>query len=93
MDGGHPIHTTMQNILREFQIQKGLDKRTEIPDLGFQNLLVHREIEAKKGLEDFPFIDIMYTDFPEIFLEVDLISNQATCASTSRIVAFIKSKG
>ena len=48
------------------------------PDLGFQNLLVHREIEAKKGLEDFPFIDIMYTDFPEIFLEggFDFESNQ-----------------
>ena len=39
------------------------------PDLGFQNLLIHREMEAKKGLKDYPFIDIMYIDFPEIFLE------------------------
>ena len=48
---------------------KGIGQAYRNPDLGFQNLLVHREIEARKGLEDFPFIDIMYTDFPEIFLE------------------------
>ena len=57
---------------------QGLGQAYRNPDLGFQNLLVHREIEAKKGLEDFPFIDIMYTDFPEIFLEggFDFGSNQ-----------------
>ncbi|MEC8609062.1 MAG: hypothetical protein VXY42_01000, partial [Candidatus Thermoplasmatota archaeon] len=48
---------------------QGIGQAYRNPDLGFQNLLVHREIEAKKGLNDYPFIDIMYTDFPEIFLE------------------------
>ena len=57
---------------------QGIGQAYRNPDLGFQNLLLHREIEAKKGLEDFPFIDIMYTDFPEIFLEggFDFESNQ-----------------
>ncbi|MGB1986230.1 MAG: hypothetical protein ACPHS8_07265, partial [Candidatus Poseidoniaceae archaeon] len=48
---------------------QGIGQAYRNPDLGFQNLLIHREIEAKKGLKDYPFIDIMYTDFPEIFLE------------------------
>ena len=57
---------------------QGIGQAYRNPDLGFQNLLIHREIEARKGLEDFPFIDIMYTDFPEIFLEdgFDFKSNQ-----------------
>ena len=48
---------------------KGIGQAYRNPDLGFQNLLIHRGIEAKEGLKEFPFIDIMYTDFPEIFLE------------------------
>ena len=48
---------------------QGIGQAYRNPDLGFQNLLIHREIEARKGLKDYPFIDIMYTDFPEIFLE------------------------
>ena len=48
---------------------QGIGQAYRNPDLGFQNLLIHREIEAKKGLKDYPFIDIMYIDFPEIFLE------------------------
>jgi len=48
---------------------KRLGQAYRNPDLGFQNLLIHRGIEAKEGLKEFPFIDIMYTDFPEIFLE------------------------
>ena len=48
---------------------QGIGQAYRNPDLGFQNLLIHRGIEAKKGLKDYPFIDIMYTDFPEIFLE------------------------
>jgi len=48
---------------------QGIGQSYRNPDLGFQNLLIHREIEARKGLKDYPFIDIMYTDFPEIFLE------------------------
>ena len=47
---------------------KGIGQAYRNPDLGFQNLLIHRGMEAKKGLNDFPFLDIMYTDFPEIFL-------------------------
>ena len=47
----------------------GVGQAYRNPDLGFQNLLIHREMEAKKGLKDYPFIDIMYIDFPEIFLE------------------------
>ena len=47
----------------------GIGQAYRNPDLGFQNLLIHRGMEAKKGLKDYPFIDIMYTDFPEIFLE------------------------
>ena len=37
------------------------------PDLPFQNLLVHRQIDAKIGMEELPFIDILYIDFPELF--------------------------
>ena len=48
---------------------QGIGQAYRNPDLGFQNLLIHREMEAKRGLKDYPFIDIMYTDFPEIFLE------------------------
>ena len=48
---------------------QGIGQAYRNPDLGFQNLLIHREMEAKKGLKDYPFIDIMYIDFPEIFLE------------------------
>ena len=48
---------------------KGIGQAYRNPDLGFQNLLIHRGMEAKKGLNDFPFLDIMYTDFPEIFLQ------------------------
>ena len=48
---------------------QGIGQAYRNPDLGFQNLLIHREMEAKKGLNDYPFIDIMYIDFPEIFLE------------------------
>jgi len=48
---------------------QGIGQAYRNPNLGFQNLLIHRAIEAKKGLKDYPFIDIMYTDFPEIFLE------------------------
>ena len=48
---------------------QGVGQAYRNPDLGFQNLLIHREMEAKKGLKDYPFIDIMYIDFPEIFLE------------------------
>ena len=48
---------------------QGIGQAYRNPDLGFQNLLIHREMEAKKGLKDYPLIDIMYTDFPEIFLE------------------------
>ena len=48
---------------------QGIGQAYRNPDLGFQNLLIHREMDAKKGLKDYPFIDIMYTDFPEIFLE------------------------
>ena len=48
---------------------QGIGQAYRNPDLGFHNLLIHRGIEAKKGLKDYPFIDIMYTDFPEIFLE------------------------
>ena len=48
---------------------QGIGQAYRNPDLGFQNLLIHREMEAKKGLKDYPFVDIMYIDFPEIFLE------------------------
>ena len=47
----------------------GIGQAYRNPDLGFQNLLIHRATEAKKGLKDYPFIDIMYIDFPEIFLQ------------------------
>ena len=59
------------------------------PDLGFQNLLIHREIEAKKGLEDYPFIDIMYIDFPEIFLEAgfDFESNEPVLLQAASLLS------
>ena len=69
-DGWWPSHS--QNDAEYFariSNPQGIGQAYRNPDLGFQNLLIHRGIEAKKGLKDYPFIDIMYTDFPEIFLE------------------------
>ena len=68
---------------------QGVGQAYRNPDLGFQNLLVHREFEAKKGLEDFPFIDIMYTDFPEIFLEseFDFESNQPVLIQAASLLS------
>ena len=68
---------------------KGIGQAYRNPDLGFQNLLVHRELEAKKGLNDFPFIDIMYTDFPEIFLEggFDFESNQPVLIQAASLLS------
>ena len=50
------------------QNPQGVGQAYRNPDLSFQNLLVHRELDANKGMEDFPLIDIMYVDFIEIFL-------------------------
>ena len=46
-------------------------------------------MEAKKGLNDFPFIDIMYTDFPEIFLEggFDFESNQPVLIQAASLLS------
>ena len=68
---------------------QGIGQAYRNPDLGFQNLLVHREIEAKKGLKDFPFIDIMYIDFPEIFLEggFDFESNQPVLIQAASLLS------
>ena len=49
------------------QNPQGVGQAYRNPDLPFQNLLVHRGLEANKGMEDFPLIDIMYVDFIEIF--------------------------
>jgi len=51
------------------QNPQGVGQAYRNPDLTFQNLLVHREMEANKGMGDFPLIDIMYVDFIEIFLK------------------------
>ena len=45
----------------------GIGQSYRNPDLSFQNLVIHRHKCAKLGMEDFPFIDVMYTDFPELF--------------------------
>ncbi len=50
------------------QNPQGVGQAYRNPDLPFQNLLVHRELDANKGMEDFPLIDIMYVDFIDIFL-------------------------
>jgi len=50
------------------QNPQGVGQAYRNPTLSFQNLLVHRELDANKGMEDFPLIDIMYVDFIEIFL-------------------------
>jgi hypothetical protein len=51
------------------QNPQGVGQAYRNPDLSFQNLLVHRELDANKGMEDFPLIDIMYVDFIEMFLK------------------------
>ena len=51
------------------QNPQGVGQAYRNPDLSFQNLLVHRGLDANKGMEDFPLIDIMYVDFIEIFLK------------------------
>lgn len=68
---------------------QGIGQAYRNPDLGFQNLLIHREIEARKGLKDYPFIDIMYTDFPEIFLECgfDFESNEPVLLQAASLVS------
>ena len=68
---------------------QGIGQAYRNPNLGFQNLLVHREIEAKKGLREYPFIDIMYTDFPEIFLEggFDFDSNQPVLLQAASLLS------
>ena len=68
---------------------QGIGQAYRNPDLGFQNLLIHREIEAKKGLNDYPFIDIMYTDFPEIFLEdgFDFESNEPVLLQAASLLS------
>ena len=68
---------------------QGIGQAYRNPNLGFQNLLVHREIEAKKGLKEYPFIDIMYTDFPEIFLEggFDFDSNQPVLLQAASLLS------
>ena len=68
---------------------QGVGQAYRNPDLGFQNLLIHRELEAKKGLKDYPFIDIMYTDFPEIFLEggFDFESNQPVLIQAASLLS------
>jgi hypothetical protein len=45
----------------------GIGQAYRNPDLPFQNLLVHRQIDANIGMEELPFIDILYIDFPELF--------------------------
>ena len=50
------------------QNPQGVGQAYRNPDLSFQNLLVHRELDANKGMADFPLIDVMYVDFIEIFL-------------------------
>ena len=50
------------------QNPQGVGQAYRNPDLPFQNLLVHRGLEANKGMEDFPLIDVMYVDFIDIFL-------------------------
>jgi hypothetical protein len=47
----------------------GIGQAYRNPDLGFQNLLIHREIEAKKGSQGLPIHRHHVHDFPEIFLE------------------------
>ena len=68
---------------------QGIGQAYRNPDLGFQNLLIHREIEARKGLEDYPFIDIMYIDFPEIFLEggFDFESNEPVLLQAASLLS------
>ena len=46
----------------------GIGQAYRNPDLPFQNLLVHRQIDAKIGMDELPFIDILYIDFPWLFL-------------------------
>ena len=68
---------------------QGIGQAYRNPDLGFQNLLIHREMEAKKGLNDYPFIDIMYIDFPEIFLEggFDFESQESVLLQTASLLS------
>lgn len=41
------------------------------PNLGFQNLLVHRELEGKEGYLSIPEIDILYLDWLTPFVDDD----------------------
>ena len=68
---------------------QGIGQAYRNPDLGFQNLLIHREMEAKKGVKDYPFIDIMYIDFPEIFLEgaFDFESNEPVLLQAASLLS------
>ena len=74
---------------------QGIGQAYRNPDLGFQNLLIHREMEAKKGLKDYPFIDIMYIDFPEIFLEggFDFESQEPVLQAASLLSSKVRDEG
>ena len=47
----------------------GVGQAYRNPDLDFKTSSSIGKWKRKKGLKDYPFIDIMYIDFPEIFLE------------------------
>ena len=38
------------------------------PELGFQNMLIHRQKDATKGIHDLPLIDVLYLDWLDPFL-------------------------
>ena len=70
-DGGWgPAFRKMDaSILRESTILSELAKLTEIQICHSRISLVHRGIDAKELVwKELPFIDIMYIDFPELFL-------------------------
>jgi len=39
------------------------------PEFGYQNMLVMRQKDAKKGIEDLPLVDILYLDWLEPFID------------------------
>jgi hypothetical protein len=71
----------------------GIGQAYRNPDLPFQNLLVHRQIDAKVGMEELPFIDILYIDFPELFTGYNEQSKHPLLRAASSLSSKVRDGG
>lgn len=76
-----PLHRDFSNheyFVRMADTSNG-DRVYRNPNLTFDNLLVHREIDAIKGLDNLPLVDILFIDW------LDAIHNQPNPSSFAKV--------